>query len=199
MTPRKRRLVLAVVLVGAFAGAFLAYRSSLVPATHADHDHGILNLDAGGYLEVKTRDGRGRNLVGAPGKVLVVTFVDPADPSAADELRRLFAFQETRKGNEEAEVVVLVKTSSFETLDGWLAKNGLVPPVPASLTVDPDGKTTLKFNNRRPVETMLFGPDGKLASQARGRLDWTLDAPRRIAAAAAGEGLPAKTDRKSVV
>jgi hypothetical protein len=189
VTPSKRRLVLAAVLVGAFAGAFFAFRSALVPATHADHDHGILNLDAGGYLEVETRDGRGRNLVGAPGKVLVVTFVDPADPSAADELRRLFAFQESRKGDTEAEVVVLVKTASFESLDAWLAGNGLVPPVPASLTVDPEGRTTLKFNNRRPVETMLFGPDGKLASQARGRLDWALDAPSRIAAAAAGEGI----------
>ena len=93
MTPSKRRLVFAVVFVGAFAGLFFAYRSALVPATHADHDHGILNLDAGGYLEVETRDGKGRNLVGAPGKVLVVHFVDPEDGAAADELRSLFAFQ----------------------------------------------------------------------------------------------------------
>lgn len=189
MTPRKRRLVLAVVLVGAFAGAFLAYRAALVPATHADHDHGILNLDAGGRLDVLLRNGKKRNLVGAPGKVLVVHFADLEDAAAADELRGLFAFQETRKGDGEAEVVVLAKAGSFAQLDAWLSKNGLVPPVPASLTVDPEGRTTLRFNNRRPLETMFFGPDGKLASQARGRLDWTLDAPRRVAAAAAGEGI----------
>lgn len=189
MTPSTRRLVLGLVLAGAFAGFFLAFRTALVPATHADHDHGILNLDAGGYLEVETREGKTRNLVGAPGKVLVVTFVDPLDPAAAGELRGLFAFQEATKGSAEAEVVVLVKTPSFASLDAWLARNGLVPPVPASLTVDPEGKTTLKFNNRRPVETMLFGPDGKLASQARGRLDWTLEARRRIAAAASGESI----------
>jgi len=189
VTPSKRRLVLGLVLLGAFAGFFFAFRTALVPATHADHDHGILNLDAGGYLEVLTRGGGTRNLVGAPGKVLVVTFVDPADPAAPDELRGLFAFQEARKGDDSAEVVVLVKAPSFEALDAWLAKNGLVPPVPASLTVDPEGKTTQKFNNRRPLETMLFGPDGKLASQARGRLDWTLEANQRIAAAAAGESI----------
>lgn len=189
MTPTKRRAVLAVVLVGAFAGFFLAFRSALVPATHADHDHGILNLDAGGYLEVETRDGKGRNLVGAPGKVLVVAFVDPADPAAADEMRGLFAFQEATKESAGSEVVVLVKTPSFAALDAWLAKSGLVPPAPASLTVDPEGKTTLKFNNRRPLETMFFGPDGKLASQARGRLDWTLEAPRRVGSAAAGESI----------
>lgn len=189
MTPSRRRLVLAVVLAGAFAGAFLAYQASLVPATHADHDHGILNLDAGGRLEVLLRSGKKRNLVGAPGKVLVVHFADLADPAAADELRSLFAFQQAAPPGPEAEVVVLAKAASFAELDAWLARNGLVPPVPASLTVDPGGRTTLRFNNRRPIETMFFGPDGKLASQPRGRMDWTLDAPRRIAGAAAGEGI----------
>ena len=189
MTPSKRRLVFAVAFAVAFAGLFLAYRSALVPATHADHDHGLLNIDAGGHLDVETRDGKGRNLVGAPGKVLVVHFVDPEDGAAAAELRDLFAFQGSVKGDPRTEIVVLVKTGSFAALDSWLAKNGLVPPVPASMTVDPEGKTTLKFNNRRPVETMFFGPDGKLASQARGRLDWALEARQRIAAAAAGEGI----------
>ena len=189
MTPSKRRLVFAVVFVGAFAGFFFAYRSALVPATHADHDHGLLSIDAGGHLEVETRDGKGRNLVGAPGKVLVVHFVDPEDGAAVDELRALFAYQATRKQDATSEIVVLVKTESFATLDSWLARNGLVPPVPASLTVDPEGKTTLKFNSKRPLETMFFGPDGKLASQARGRLDWTLDARRRIAEAGSGASI----------
>jgi hypothetical protein len=189
VTPSKRRLVLAVVLVGAFAAFSLAFRSALVPATHADHDHGILNLDAGGHLDVETRDGKGRNLVGAPGKVLVVHFVDPEDGAAADELRELFAYQESQKGDAGTEFVVLVRTSSFASLDAWLAKNGLVPPVPASLAVDPEGETTLKFNSKRPLETMFFGPDGKLASQARGRLDWKLDARRRIAEAGSGASI----------
>lgn len=189
MTPSKRRLVFAVAFAGAFAGFILAYRSSLVPATHADHDHGILNLDAGGHLDVLTRGGGERNLVGAPGKVLVVQFVDLEDGAAAAELRELFAYQETRRPDASSEIVVVVKTESFAALDAWLAKNGLVPPVPASLTVDPEGKTTAKFNSKRPLETMFFGPDGKLASQAGGRLDWKLDARRRIAEAGAGASI----------
>jgi hypothetical protein len=189
MTPSKRRLVFAVAFAGAFAGFFFAYRSALVPATHADHDHGLLSIDAGGHLEVETRDGKGRNLVGAPGKVLVVHFVDPEDGAAADELRQLFAFQGSLGQDARTEIVVLVKIDSFAALDTWLAKNGLVSPVPASLTVDPEGKTTLKFNSKRPLETMFFGPDGKLASQARGRLDWTLDARRRIAEAGSGASI----------
>jgi len=189
MTPSKRRLVFAVVFVGAFVGLFLAYRSALVPATHADHDHGLLNIDAGGHLEVETRDGKGRNLVGAPGKVLVVHFVDPEDGAAAGELGDLFAFQASLGPDARTEIVVLVKADSFAALDAWLAKNGLVPPVPASLMVDPEGKTTQKFNSKRPLETMFFGPDGKLASQARGRLDWKLDARRRVAEAGAGASI----------
>ncbi len=189
MTPSKRRTVLAVVLLAAFAGFFLAFRSALVPATHADHDHGLLSLDAGGHLDVDTRDGMGRNLVGAPGRVLVVHFVDPSDPAAAGELRSLFTFQESVKGAVGTELVVIVKIPSFVELDAWLARNGLVPPVPAARTVDPEGETTKKFNSKRPLETMFFGPDGKLASQARGRLDWTLDAGRRIAEAAGGASI----------
>ncbi len=189
MTPSKRRFVLAVALVAAFAGFLWAFRSALVPATHADHDHGILNLDAGGHLDVETRDGKGRNLVGAPGRVLVVHFVDPEDGAAAEELRELFAYQASREEDAGAEVVVLVKADSFAALDAWLARNGLVPPVPASLTLDPGGKTTFKFNSKRPLETMFFGPDGKLASQARGRLDWKLDARRRVAEAGAGASI----------
>ena len=189
MTPSKRRTVLAVVLLAAFAGFFLAFRSALVPATHADHDHGLLSIDAGGHLDVETRDGRGRNLVVAPGKVLVVHFADPTDPAAADELRALFTFQETVKGDPGTEIVVLVNTPSFGELDAWLARNGLVPPVPSALMVDPEGETTKKFNSKRPLETMFFGPGGKLASQARGRLDWALDARRRIAEAAGGASI----------
>jgi len=188
VTPSKRRLVLGLVLLGAFAGFFFAFRTALVPATHADHDHGILNLDAGGYLEVETRGGKTRNLVGAPGKVLVVHFVDPVgDAGAAEDLRALFAFEEATRGATDAEVLVLVKTPSFASLDAWLAQQGLVPPVPDSFVVDPDGVTTKKFNAKHPLETMFFGPDGKLASQSRGRLDWTLEARSRIAAAASGE------------
>ena len=189
MTPSKRRLVFAAVFVGAFAGFFFAFRSALVPATHADHDHGLLNIDAGGHLDVQTRDGKGRNLVGAPGKVLVVHFADPEEGAAAAELRGLFAYQEAWKQEKGSEIVVVVKTASFATLDAWLASNGLVPPVPASLTVDPEGETTKKFNSKRPLETMFFGPDGKLASQARGRLDWKLDARRRVAEAGSGASI----------
>ena len=164
-----------------------AYYLSLVPATHPDHDHGILNLDAGGHLLVQLRDGKTRNLVGRPGKVLVVPFFSTKAPGAAAELEGAFRAQEGLKGDTGVEFVYIAEDATFAALDAWLAENKLVPPVPASLALDPTGDTTRKLNSKRPLETMIFGGDGKLASQARGPFDWTVTAPAKIAAAKGGE------------
>lgn len=177
---------MGLALVGAAALMGYAYYLSLTPATHPDHDHGILNLDAGGRLVVETRDGKGRNLVGKPGKVLVLHFFSTSVPEAPSELRALFAFQERTRADANLEVVLIAKDPDFATLDAFLQKNGLTPPVPASLTIDPTGDATTKLNSKRPIETMFFSPEGKLASQARGRLDWELSAPSRVREAAGG-------------
>jgi hypothetical protein len=172
------------VLAGAF-GAW-AYWLSLVPATHPDHDHGILNLDAGGRLIAFARDGSKRNLVGRPGHVLVIHFFSTGAPDAAAELADLLAVQGTMKDDRGVEFVLLAKDKDFATLDGWLKEKNLVPPVPLSLYLDPAGDTTQKLNSKRPVETMIFGPEGKLSSQARGRMDWGT-AEARIGSARGGE------------
>lgn len=182
----QRRLVLGGALVAAAAVMGWAYHLSLVPATHPDHDHGILNLDAGGRLMVETRSGKERNLVGRPERVLVVHFFRLDAPEAAPELAALFAFQKGLAGRRDVEILSIARADTFATLDAWLAKHGLVPPVPESLVLDPAGDTTERLNSKRPVETMVFGPDGKLSSQARGRLDWENEAPSRIAQAQAG-------------
>lgn len=186
MKAAQRRSVIGVALLGAAALMGYAYYLSLTPATHPDHDHGILNLDAGGRLVVETRDGKGRNLVGKPGHVLVLHFFSTTAPEAASELRSLFAFQERTKSDASAELVLIAKDPDFVNLDAWLSQNGLVPPVPSSLVLDPTGDATTKLNSKRPVETMFFTPEGKLASQAHGRLDWELSAAARIREAAGG-------------
>jgi hypothetical protein len=187
MTPTRRRLALGGGLAAAALLFGLAYRASLVPATHPDHDHGILNLDAGGRLLVETRDGSERNLVGRPGKVLVVHFFVPAAQGAAEELSALFGAQERMKADPGVEWVLIARTPDFATLDRWLAGNHLVPPAPATLYVDPKGETTEKLNCKRPIDTMFFNPDGKLASQSRGMTDWVGVAPVRISDARGGE------------
>ncbi len=186
MTASQRRLVFGSAILLAGVAFYLSFRSSLVPATHPDHDHGILNIDAGGHLVVQRRDGSSRNLVGAPGKVLVVHFFDPKAAEAAPELRSLLNFQATVKADAGVDFVVMARNTSWSDLDAWLARNALVPPVPASLYLDPDGDTTGRFNSKRPVETMFFGPRGKLASQARGRLEWGMEGLARIEQARAG-------------
>ncbi len=186
MTPAQRRFTLG----GGFAAAallfFFAWRASLVPATHPDHDHGILNLDAGGRLMVLRRDGSKRNLVGRPGKVMIVHFFSPSVPEAAGELSALFAAEERWKADGGVDWVLIARETDFPSLERWLAERKLAPPVPESLYVDPDGDTTRKLNCKRPLDTMFFNPEGKLASQTRGPANWALETSARIDQARGG-------------
>jgi hypothetical protein len=78
MTPTTRnRLLIGAVLI--LAGGFIATQMyfSLTPPIHADHDHAIASLDAGGFLWIRSIDGDRRNLVGRPGHVLVLHWFDP--------------------------------------------------------------------------------------------------------------------------
>jgi hypothetical protein len=186
MKAAQRRTVLGIALVGAFALMAYAYYLSLSPATHPDHDHGILNLDAGGRLVVETRGGKSRNLVGKPGHVLVLHFFSTSVPDAASELRGLFTLQETMKADKDVELVLIARETTFEAIDSFLAKNELKPPVAESIVLDTTGDATSKLNSKRPLETMFFGADGKLASQARGRLDWEIAAIGHIQGARGG-------------
>ena len=186
MTPSRRRLALGGFLLAA-AGLFAyAFWASMVPATHADHDHGILSLDAGGRLMAERRDGSARNLVGRPEKVLIIHFFSPQAPGAAAELAALFAAEERLKADRAVEFVLLAEAPDFASLDRWLAENRLVPPDPGALYLDPRGETTKKLNSKRPLETMFYNPVGKLASQTRGPADWSGEAFARIQQARGG-------------
>jgi hypothetical protein len=189
MTPSRRRTFLFGAFVLVFAGFGWAYWLSLVPATHPDHDHGILNLDGGGRLLVTTRAGTKRNLVGRPNKALVIHFFSTAAPGAADELAGLFRTQEALKADDGVEFVLIAKDRDFPTLDAWLKLKGLASPRPDTLVLDPDGDTTNKLNCKRPLETMFFSADGKLASQARGPLEWPEGAAAQLARARSGEAI----------
>ena len=189
MTPSRRRVFLFGALALFAAGFAWAYWLSLVPATHPDHDHGILNLDAGGRLNVTTREGKTRNLVGRPGKALVVHFFSTSAPGAAEELGGIFRLQEEMKGDPGVEFVLIAHDPDFATLDEWLKQKGLAAPAPATLVLDPTGDTTQKLNSKRPLETMFFTAEGKLSSQARGALQWPDGAMGHLARARGGEAI----------
>lgn len=187
MTPSRRRIFLFGALALFAAGFAWAYWLSLVPATHPDHDHGILNLDAGGRLNVTTREGKTRNLVGRPGKALVLHFFSTSAQKAAEELAGIFRLQEELKADPGVEFVLIAHDRDFAMLDSWLKQKGLVAPAPATLVLDPTGDTTQKLNSKRPIETMFFNAEGKLSSQARGALERPDAAMGHIARARGGE------------
>jgi hypothetical protein len=189
MTPSRRRTILLAAGACVAAAMAYAYWLSLTPATHPDHDHGILNLDAGGRLIVEMRDGKSRNLVGKPGHALVLHFFSTAAPGAADELAGIFLQQEALKDDKSVEFVLIARERDFATLDAWLKERNLVPPFPRTLVIDPSGDATTKLNSKRPNETMFFGADGKLASQARGSLSWPDGAAPHLAKARSGEAI----------
>jgi len=186
MTPSRRRLALGGALLAAACLFGYAFWASMVPASHPDHDHGILSLDAGGRLLAERRDGSSRNLVGRPEKVLIIHFFSPGAPGAAAELTGLFAAEQRLKADPGVEFVLLAEAPDFASLDKWLASNRLVPPDPGALYLDPKGETTKKLNSKRPLETMFYNPAGKLASQTRGPADWGGDAFARIQQARGG-------------
>jgi hypothetical protein len=189
MTPSRRRVVLLSAVALFTVGFAWAYWLSLVPATHPDHDHGILNLDAGGRLNVTTREGKVRNLVGRPGKALVLHFFSTSAPGAAEELAGIFRLQEQLTGDPGVEFVLIAHDRDFATLDAWLKQKGIVAPAPASLFLDPTGDTTQKLNSKRPLETMFFTAEGKLSSQARGALEWPDGAISHLERARGGEAI----------
>jgi hypothetical protein len=187
VTVTQRRLAVTGLIVAGALAASAAYYLSLVPATHPDHDHGILNIDAGGRLLVTQRNGKTRNLVGAPGHVLLLHFFSTKAPGAAEEMASLLAFQRGNPAAKDAELLLIAHDPDFATLDAWLQANKLEPSNPDSFVLDPDGETTRKLNSKRPLETMFFGADGKLSSQSRGVTDWGGGAAEaKIAQARAG-------------
>jgi len=188
MKAHERRLAFGIGIAVAALLSGYAYVRSLAPANHPDHDHGILNIDAGGFLTVEGSGGKDRNLAGKPGKVLVVHLFSLKDPEAAGELRGVFAFQQRTKGNPGIETVIVARDGTRKNLDALLSGAGLVPPFPETLYVDPSGETSTKFNVRnRTIETMFFNPAGKLSSQAHGRLDWDFGAAGHVDRARAGQ------------
>jgi hypothetical protein len=189
MTSNRRRIVFACAFIVAGAAGAAAYYNSLVPATHPDHDHGILNLDGGGKLLAEARDGKSRNFVGRPEKVLAIHFTTLEAPGAAAEQRALFEYQARLAPNSGVEIVTLVKAPDWKTVDAWLAANQLESPSPVSVYLDRDGETTQKLNSKRPLETMFFNAEGKLSSQGRGPLEWGADAAEHVEKARSGATL----------
>ena len=170
MTPAVRnRLIIGAAIVA--AAAFLAIQMyySQTPARHADHDHAIAKIDAGGFLWVEPVEGKRRNLVGRPEKVLVLHWFDPTatDYSEQTEAAR---FAESIAGDPMVDVLFIANAPSWEGIESW-AEAADVPM--NRIYLDIKGKTGDLFGVRRLPETLIYDPAGLMAHQARGPMSWS--------------------------
>ena len=165
---RNRFIIGAIVLVAAVVIGYNMYYSQ-TPPRHADHDHAIAKLNAGGFLWVEGADGDRRNLVGRPGRVLVLHWFDPTAPSSAEQ-EAAARYAADLVGDEHAEIVFIAVAPSWEGLREWADRFGV--PVDR-LYLDRKGKTANLCGVRRLPETLIYDPTGVLAHQARGPISWT--------------------------
>lgn len=165
----RNRLVLGAALL--IAGGILAYNMffALTPPRHADHDHAIAKLDAGGFLWIESTEGKRRNLVGVPEKVLILHFFDP---QAADlsEQEAAAKFAATVSDDPMIDMVFIAQAPSWEGVEA-VAQDVGIPA--AHLYLDQNAKTGDLCGVRRIPETLVFDPAGFLAYQARGPVSWS--------------------------
>jgi hypothetical protein len=170
MKPATRnRLIIGAAIVA--TAIFLAYQMyySQTPARHADHDHAIAKIDAGGFLWIEARSGDRRNLVGRPEKVLILHWFDP---TAADssELTAAARFAAGIADDPMVEVLFVADAPSWEGIETW-ASDAQVPM--ELIYLDAKGKTGDLFGVRRLPETLIYDPAGLLAHQAKGPMSWS--------------------------
>jgi hypothetical protein len=179
---RNRLIIAAVVLL---VGGFVAIQMfhSLTPPRHADHDHAMATIDAGGFLWIRALDGDRRNLVGPPEKVLVLHWFDPS-ASRGSEQRSAAGLAASGVPGVDVEVLLIAVNADRDAARSWSESAN----VPLELVyVDPEGTTAELIGVRRFPETLVYDPGGRLAYQARGPMAWqdpTL--PRRLAEFAKG-------------
>lgn len=165
----RNRLILGVVL--AVAGAILAYNMffALTPPRHADHDHAIAKLDAGGFLWIESVGGERRNIVGKPGKVLVMHWFDPQAVDLSEE-KAAAAFATRFADDEDIEILFIAQAPSWEGVRTAATSAGIPDNL---LYLDENSKTGDLCGVRRIPETLIFDPEGFLAHQARGPVAWS--------------------------
>lgn len=164
----RNRLILGVVL--AIAGAILAYNMffALTPPRHADHDHAIAKLDAGGFLWVESAGGERRNLVGVPEKVLVLHWFDPLSVDLSEQTAAA-SFAAGYADDPMVDFLFIAQAPSWDGVKATASGAGIPEDL---LYLDLNSKTGDLCGVRRIPETLVYDPKGFMAHQARGPVDW---------------------------
>lgn len=166
--PRGRLVVIAVILV-VIALSGWTYFQRLVPAVHEDHDHALANIAGGGFLRVERVEGGTRNLVGRPGGVLILHWFELGSPTSMSELPALVDYANGLPADAGIEVVMVAGGRKRKDVLEWARAHG-VPT--QNLYVDPDHNTGRLIGVRTIPETLIYDPEGHLAYQARGPVNW---------------------------
>ena len=168
-TGKGSRLVLGAVVVLVVGYVAVQMYFSTTPPRHADHDHAMASLDAGGFLRIESFGGERRNLVGRPGCVLVLHFFDPRISPTTD-LAQAARFARSLAGDEGVEVLFVARGESWEGLEGRAKAIGIPTD---QLYLDKDGYTGDMLGVQRWPETLIYDPRGLLAYQAKGPVNWS--------------------------
>lgn len=179
MAPAQRRWLFGSLLAAFMLFVGWTYYRGLVPAIHPDHDHGLENLDGGGFLWVEADGGPRRNLVGRPDHVLILHFFELPSGHSEVELPLLRGYAAAVADESDVEVVFIGVAPSWKALRGAAGRLGLPQ---GQLYFDPRGETAQLIGVRRFPETLIYTPDGHLAHQARGPMDWGADTRAAIEA-----------------
>ena len=168
-TATRNRLVITAIFV--IAGAAIAYQMffSLTPPRHADHDHAIAALNAGGFLWLERPDGSRRNMVGRPEKVLILHWFDPAAENTTEQTMAA-QFAATVSGDPMIDILFVAQAPSWDGVEERAAEIGIPRE---KLYLDKKSKTGELFGVRRQPETLFYDPTGLLAHQARGPMSWS--------------------------
>ncbi len=167
----RNRLIIgaALVIAGAVIGTQMFF--AMTPPRHADHDHAIAKLDAGGFLWIEGSDGVRRNLVGKPGRVLVLHWFDPTAVDLSEQ-RRAARFVDRQGDQVDVEFLFIAQAPDWDDVTSAAAAVGLDE---ANLYLDAGSRTGDLCGVRRQPETLVFDPKGFLAYQSKGPARWSAD------------------------
>ena len=168
MGSRNQLLIGGILLiVVSFIAVQMFY--NLTPPRHADHDHAMASLDAGGFLRIDAFGGGTRNLVGRPGRVLILHFFDPRSENFSEQVQAA-RFAASVAEDALVEVLMVARANSWAGLEGWAGEVGAET---GQLYLDPEARTANLLGVRRWPETLIYDPLGLLVYQAKGSMDWT--------------------------
>ena len=86
------------------------------------------------------------------------------------ELPSLVDYSQRVAGDRDIEIVLIAMGKQRQEVRAWAQAHGV--PV-ANLYADPESKTAGLIGVRRNPETLIYDPEGHLAHQARGPMNWS--------------------------